>query len=40
MLWKRAEAVDPIQERLFPEGDAPDWATLPYVPAKEPEAAS
>lgn len=40
VLWKRAEAVDPIQDRIFPEGDAPDWATLPYVPAKEPEAAS
>lgn len=40
VLWKRAEAVDPIEERLYPEGDAPAWATLPYVPAKEPEPSS
>jgi len=35
VLWKRAEAVDPDADRLFPEGDAPPWAALPYVPAKD-----
>lgn len=40
VLWKRAEAVDPIEERLHPEGDAPAWAAIPFEYAKDPEAES
>jgi hypothetical protein len=24
--WKRAETIDPTEDRLFPDGPAPDWA--------------
>lgn len=28
-LWRDAERVDPAEERIHPEGDAPDWACHP-----------